>query len=692
MAAWPGAGRRWWWALVALATFTVVAVFAAAPDPAGRSADSAAVDAVAAMRGATAALVAATAALRSVLPPEGGRRRAAPGHCSCGAGAALGHWRVVRYQPSDWERDWHAASYVPATDGVPSSHGACVRIRQEAAKLAAAGAQGAPAGALLSTLTAEQPGCDQPVQIALEPLVGWGRHPQALCSVADPRRAVGDTDHLTVGGLAELRCGRRVLVTVGCREPERVAQLYSAAGVTFGRIVAVLTGVENRTSVCAHIRGIGGPALDAAVVGGVGAQSGDCAFARLWEPADAVRREARPSDYVVLHLDSGSPAADAQLASAVEADPALRRGVAELLWEPAVRRGPLPWSEAPLVDTVDGLAALRRLREAGVAAHAFPSAPRTQRLRSYASGEAQRNRLRRALAAATAAPCPTPELQLEWTGSRSSPTALAWGSAHGDHDDVFRTAAARACAPGRDLSVADRPLMVEVGSYDGKQAVAAAKAGCRVQVFEPSPNSYDRVVALVKQSGLAEAVTVHRAAAGAAPGTAQFRASRNRRVSTGDSLVGSRQQYEPGNWSHSTMPFSVVEVAVTTLDEALKDEPGVEFLKVDTQGWDLQVLRGAETLLRRRKVRILQFELWPVGIAGATPGGNFDPSVARGLLSMLWQGGYQLARTNVLSLHVEGASGIGAPSCADHLLEYLRLSANADQFGLWVDVVALLRA
>ena len=37
----------------------------------------------------------------------------------------------------------------------------------------------------------------------------------------------------------------------------------------------------------------------------------------------------------------------------------------------------------------------------------------------------------------------------------------------------------------------------------------------------------------------------------------------------------------------------------------------VHLLKVDTQGWELRVLRGAEDLLRRRAFSYVQYELSP---------------------------------------------------------------------------------
>jgi hypothetical protein len=53
-------------------------------------------------------------------------------------------------------------------------------------------------------------------------------------------------------------------------------------------------------------------------------------------------------------------------------------------------------------------------------------------------------------------------------------------------------------------------------------------------------------------------------------------------------------------------------VQVVSLDEMFLDlDFNVDFLKIDAEGYDLKVLKGAESLLRRRRIRFIQFEyIW----------------------------------------------------------------------------------
>lgn len=59
-----------------------------------------------------------------------------------------------------------------------------------------------------------------------------------------------------------------------------------------------------------------------------------------------------------------------------------------------------------------------------------------------------------------------------------------------------------------------------------------------------------------------------------------------------------------------------VDVATVTLDALLRDAPGdVDFVKMDAQGAESDILRGARRLLDQAHARLLM-EVWPFGIRG----------------------------------------------------------------------------
>jgi hypothetical protein len=50
------------------------------------------------------------------------------------------------------------------------------------------------------------------------------------------------------------------------------------------------------------------------------------------------------------------------------------------------------------------------------------------------------------------------------------------------------------------------------------------------------------------------------------------------------------------------------EIEVSTLDASLADWGGADYVKIDAEGHDLAVIRGAAGLLANRSIRFLQFE------------------------------------------------------------------------------------
>jgi FkbM family methyltransferase len=64
-------------------------------------------------------------------------------------------------------------------------------------------------------------------------------------------------------------------------------------------------------------------------------------------------------------------------------------------------------------------------------------------------------------------------------------------------------------------------------------------------------------------------------------------------------------------------------VTMTTLDDVYHQRPRVDFIKVDTDGFDLEVLRGAEETLKR-DAPVLYFELFPALVSTSTPEADLE--------------------------------------------------------------------
>lgn len=140
----------------------------------------------------------------------------------------------------------------------------------------------------------------------------------------------------------------------------------------------------------------------------------------------------------------------------------------------------------------------------------------------------------------------------------------------------------------------DGGLMVDVGANAGYFSLlwAAQAPSARVIAFEPAPRNVALLRENVASNGLADRVDIRPLAAGEARGTLRFHLGPDAQTGWGSfsAYVGGR----------------TLDVPVVRLDETV-DEP-IRLLKVDAEGADVWVLRGAERLLLDRAIAEVHFE------------------------------------------------------------------------------------
>jgi FkbM family methyltransferase len=147
----------------------------------------------------------------------------------------------------------------------------------------------------------------------------------------------------------------------------------------------------------------------------------------------------------------------------------------------------------------------------------------------------------------------------------------------------------------RTLSEGD--VFWDVGANIGAVTLVAAKCSGRVVAFEPDPRSFSRLTQHVEINGI-DNVTLVNAALNETSGQASL-------TQAGETNTGMSSMI-PDRAAATT----AVTVQTITADEYLLEQPAwaPSVMKIDVEGAEHLVLRGARTLLRSAKLRAVVFE------------------------------------------------------------------------------------
>jgi FkbM family methyltransferase len=157
-------------------------------------------------------------------------------------------------------------------------------------------------------------------------------------------------------------------------------------------------------------------------------------------------------------------------------------------------------------------------------------------------------------------------------------------------------------------------LFIDVGANVGSYSVWAAEQGVEVIALEPAEDTFALLEENIALNGYA--IRPIRAAAGSACGTSRFTAGR-------DSV------------NHMT-PDGAIEVNMVTIDSIVGDRI-VAGMKIDVEGFEIEVLRGSEKALSEQRLKLIQLEWNATSISAI--GADRQP-----VASLLSRHGYGLFR------------------------------------------------
>lgn len=136
-------------------------------------------------------------------------------------------------------------------------------------------------------------------------------------------------------------------------------------------------------------------------------------------------------------------------------------------------------------------------------------------------------------------------------------------------------------------------IVVDVGANVGMASFAAAVMGFKVLAFEPVFENLQRICDGIWFNRVSSLVTVFEAAASDRTGDITFHKLVGRLDNSAVSEVGARLAFKSNK-------EIAVQVKSIPLDKLIPPSQPVLLIKIDVQGWEYHVLKGAKKLLSRK--------------------------------------------------------------------------------------------
>eukprot|EP01062_Namystynia_karyoxenos_P070323 TRINITY_DN65711_c0_g1_i1.p1 TRINITY_DN65711_c0_g1~~TRINITY_DN65711_c0_g1_i1.p1 ORF type:complete len:513 (+),score=134.12 TRINITY_DN65711_c0_g1_i1:77-1615(+) len=163
-------------------------------------------------------------------------------------------------------------------------------------------------------------------------------------------------------------------------------------------------------------------------------------------------------------------------------------------------------------------------------------------------------------------------------------------------------------------------VVVDVGANIGACTLELAAMGARVYAFEPVSANFDLLNRSVYLNGFGDRVLGFQVALGSERGPRQIMKEVG---NYGNSILTTWDKVHDNDRWYQTA-FEKEDVFLAKLDDYVKER--VHLLKLDCQGYELRVLRGATQLLVTKRVDVIRSEVDPrlLNAVGDTPADLFE--------------------------------------------------------------------
>lgn len=164
-----------------------------------------------------------------------------------------------------------------------------------------------------------------------------------------------------------------------------------------------------------------------------------------------------------------------------------------------------------------------------------------------------------------------------------------------------------------------RFTIVDVGAKGRIEFPEVVSEMCDIHAFEPNPIEYKILVDLYKQNNF-RSLTLNQTGLTEKKGTSDFIITNNASMSSFleadidnyKKHFGSYNEYS--SWENNISLQKKITIETETLAEYFSNKLTIDYLKIDTQGSELLILKGAEQLLQEQRINIIKTEVSSISV------------------------------------------------------------------------------
>lgn len=160
------------------------------------------------------------------------------------------------------------------------------------------------------------------------------------------------------------------------------------------------------------------------------------------------------------------------------------------------------------------------------------------------------------------------------------------------------------------LKSVEKPVIFDVGANLGQyvKSLETYFQTADIHCFEPSPITFGKLLLSSQNGTISSNVKIHQLGFGSESKTLKLYSKSL--LSASASIYGDRLDEMSGE-------LVVEEIEIGTIDSfcQINSVSQIDFLKIDVEGHELEVLKGATEMLRAKKLRFVQFEVTKCNLA-----------------------------------------------------------------------------